>query len=67
MGDTDRCCRECASSFKGICHRRRDCWCHLEARAEENWSGPLPYADPTANRAIGNITRARRRQKRKER
>ena len=67
MGDTDRCCRGCASSFKGICHRRRDCECHREARAKDNWSGPLPYNDPTPGRALSNIAREQRRQRRKER
>jgi hypothetical protein len=64
---TDRCCRECKSHL-GVCRQKRDCWCHWEARAKDNWSGPLPYRDPTANQAVGNVTREeRRRRKRKER
>jgi hypothetical protein len=64
----DRCCRECRTVPWGVCRQSQNCWCHLEARTKDNWSGPLPYRDPTANQAVGNVTREeRRRRKRKER
>jgi hypothetical protein len=66
MTNTDRCCRACKSSFPDVCHKRRDCWCHIEARLLDRSTGPLPYRDPTPGQALGNIAREERKRKKRK-
>lgn len=65
---TDRCCRECKSSFPDVCHKRRDCFCHLEQRLV--WHEPTnpPHRDPVGERVANkDLAQRRKRGRRKER
>jgi len=63
------CARGCCwTPMAGVCARSHACACHPQAL--DNWLGTptteptnrLGHRDPTANQAIGNVMRARRKE-----
>lgn len=54
------CCRECRTTFAGVCRERHECLCHYEARRDYR-TGRYSTPDPTGNKAAANVDKERKR------
>lgn len=58
------CARGCCWTAFQVCSRQRDCRCHWGdwlTTAATNNGAVITHRDPTANQAIGNIMKERKR------
>ncbi len=62
----DPCCWLCKTP-SGVCATGHTCDHHREALAQEAGASSITYADPTGNRATGNVDRERGKKRGKRR
>lgn len=63
MTTADRCCRQCRTPYQGVCREKHGCLCHIAQRVLHKGEGGTTYPDPTANTAVRNADRGRKKRK----